>query len=448
MSNPKETYHNREWLTSAREKMPIRKIASICGVSTCVLTTKFKQFGIEGVDHRSTKSTESLSVALTHCKRRLDKVPIPMSVLLNDNTAYVFGLYLAEGHTSSKSVQWTYRTEEGFSTFLSEFADSMGLNWAIRPVENGSDVKCEHFIISNATMASIFTAMFGKGARKKKLPHEVFCWSISCQLALLRGYLDGDGHLCKISGNTIYSTVSCQLAFDIKLLAAQVGVDLSIRKVKSANSFLGEAEHSYRGVIPAKSRGLIYVDEPMREEIRSARSFVDRSFIWSKVHRIIERDYDGVVYNFSVHEDQTYLLASGVVHNCFKYPPHAPVLYAWHENESKQGGMVVIGGWGDKSHIWEVAGAGGGCLLVKRSVFDRIKNDLGENPFDVIGQGGEDLSFFHRLRKLGIKAFVDDRIQCHHLVVKSLSLNDYDPGASEMIPLPDAVGYLPDKVGA
>lgn len=103
----------------------------------------------------------------------------------------------------------------------------------------------------------------------------------------------------------------------------------------------------------------------------------------------------------------------------FKTPPHSPVLYSWHD-----GGHVPLAGW--KGDIIEIGAAGGGCLLVRRKVFDRIREELKEGPFDVVGQGGEDFGFFGRLKRLGIKAYCDTRVECPHLVTRGVTMRDFD----------------------
>jgi hypothetical protein len=125
----------------------------------------------------------------------------------------------------------------------------------------------------------------------------------------------------------------------------------------------------------------------------------------------------------------------------FKKAPHAPVLYGWYKPEGAETeGLLPLAGWGDTGDVMEVGGAGGGCLLVRRRVFDRIRDELNERPFDVIGQMGEDLSFFTRLRRLGIAPYVDVRVECPHLQVRPITLSEYRPGdvTFETVRLADA----------
>jgi hypothetical protein len=111
----------------------------------------------------------------------------------------------------------------------------------------------------------------------------------------------------------------------------------------------------------------------------------------------------------------------------YRHHPHSPVLYM------KCGDLFSpLASWrpvGDAMDLFCVDSAGAGCLLVKRKVFDRIRAELKESPFDIIHPLGEDHSFGKRLGKLDIKMYCDPRIECNHLAVRAISLKDYDRSA-------------------
>lgn len=120
-----------------------------------------------------------------------------------------------------------------------------------------------------------------------------------------------------------------------------------------------------------------------------------------------------------------------------RFAPFTPVIY-----QQREGGMPrQVCRWDAAAHALDVDSAGGGCLWVKRAVFDRIREELNEQPFSRIGAIGEDHSFFLRCKKLGIKAACDPRVECHHLHVKALELSDFDPAEVQLDP-PEAIsGY-------
>jgi hypothetical protein len=104
-----------------------------------------------------------------------------------------------------------------------------------------------------------------------------------------------------------------------------------------------------------------------------------------------------------------------------KTPPFSPVLY----QNGIAGGFKPIGDWDQDVSAFAVGSAGAGALLVKRTVFERIRKELKEGPFDIEFPYGEDHSFFRRLDKLKIQAFAAPRIESPHLMVKSVTLEDY-----------------------
>lgn len=110
-----------------------------------------------------------------------------------------------------------------------------------------------------------------------------------------------------------------------------------------------------------------------------------------------------------------------------RHAPFAPVLYRQTER-----GLVQLGDWDRSVSAMEVDSAGGGCLWVKRSVFDRIRDELGEQPFERVQGMGEDHSFFLRLKKLGVKAVCATNVECHHLHVKAIQSSDYDPAQMQL----------------
>ena len=106
----------------------------------------------------------------------------------------------------------------------------------------------------------------------------------------------------------------------------------------------------------------------------------------------------------------------------FKSPPHAPLLFLFHPS----GRIVPLGDWTDNAEIYEIGSAGAGCLMIRRKVFDRIREKLNEGPFDVTHPMSEDHSFFERLKRLKIKAYMNPNIEVHHLAYQPLSLKDYN----------------------
>lgn len=111
----------------------------------------------------------------------------------------------------------------------------------------------------------------------------------------------------------------------------------------------------------------------------------------------------------------------------FKHPPHVPVLFAHRKITEEKEVLEPIASWSKEATLLRISSAGAGCLFVRRSVFNRIVNELKEQPFDKIGSNSEDHSFFIRCRKLEIPCYAAMKVHCNHLRPKAVTLDDYDP---------------------
>lgn len=107
----------------------------------------------------------------------------------------------------------------------------------------------------------------------------------------------------------------------------------------------------------------------------------------------------------------------------YRVHPYLPVIYKWNE---EAGGFSVLATMDWEAPLQEIDCSGAGCLLVRRSVFQRIWSELGENPFDILHPLSEDFSFFKRLKKLGIKAYCAPQIESQHLKIKRITSADAD----------------------
>jgi|GEM_PF-3402103 len=96
----------------------------------------------------------------------------------------------------------------------------------------------------------------------------------------------------------------------------------------------------------------------------------------------------------------------------YKNHPGVSVVHIFNEETGRH---EPISTFDEASELVEISSAGGGCLLVRKSVYERIVTELMEPPFQIIGAYGEDHSFFMRARKLGIKAYCAWKVRATHL---------------------------------
>jgi len=113
----------------------------------------------------------------------------------------------------------------------------------------------------------------------------------------------------------------------------------------------------------------------------------------------------------------------------YKHAPHGPVAGLWTGDKT----LTPLMDWDRGKDVLEVGVVGGGALLVKRGVFNRIKRELGENPFSITEGLSEDYSFCRRCRKLGIPVNLALNVEAHHITKNILHVGDYTPKSETFV---------------
>lgn len=111
----------------------------------------------------------------------------------------------------------------------------------------------------------------------------------------------------------------------------------------------------------------------------------------------------------------------------YKATPHPPVAYIYDPVKKEK---RILGDFQHDADLIPLRSAGGAALMVRRNVFDRIKKELGESPFDIYMDGkaalSEDHSFFERCWKLKIPVYAAPDVWVNHLMYKPLTEKDFN----------------------
>lgn len=150
----------------------------------------------------------------------------------------------------------------------------------------------------------------GRGARTKRVPGVVMQWPAEQRLAVLQGYVDGDGHVRPDDPDgAIANSVSRDLAMGIAHLArASERMCALNREERSATAVIegrtiNQAPYRYTMVI-----------RPIRKFERPR--FIDtETYLWSPV-RSVDRVPSEPVYDLTLNEEATFIADGVVVHNC------------------------------------------------------------------------------------------------------------------------------------
>lgn len=68
-----------------------------------------------------------------------------------------------------------------------------------------------------------------------------------------------------------------------------------------------------------------------------------------------------------------------------------------------------------KDSVFEIAGAGMACCLIKTDLLKQVAEYFKCSPFEPLPSLGEDYSLCYRLREMGVKMFCDSRIKIGHV---------------------------------
>jgi DNA primase len=230
---------------------------------------------------------------------RVTKLPV------NPRTAWLYGLWLAEGSLYRGGVKWSFGAheadslaEEVVSVVDGEFDRRSTM--FVRPHRNNCEVTC-----SSTDLAALFGHWFGRGCEHKRVPAQALSWTVECQAALLRGYFDGDGHTS--NGVTSAASVSEALAYGIFALCIQTG------KVCSS-SFVPEQTRR-DGVSRGKT---YYVHVLGKESLRGFFAEIDgATYFWSIVQETRTATEEPItVVDISTTGSHTFLTKVGLTHNC------------------------------------------------------------------------------------------------------------------------------------
>jgi hypothetical protein len=221
----------------------------------------------------------------------------------------LFGLYLAEGFTSHKRSDNVYfsfsHREVALAEDCAKILEDAGFTARI------SKTRTSLVVSACGGIARLLAEEFGRGAENKQIPYWALTIQPELQLALLNGYMEGDGYRYRRGCYWRASTVSPQLAFDLAILANRLGYKASIC----------EQDRPETAVIEGRTvaqRPLWDVLVHMAPE-KEMKTWIGKEEQWSRVRSITTTDYTGLVCNLEVEEDGTYLLPGGVVHNCHEH---------------------------------------------------------------------------------------------------------------------------------
>lgn len=285
---------------------------------------------------------------------RLDSVYMPIpnhtihtedSILNSVDGMQLLGYYVAEGSISRETgVYFNFGLhEEKLCYFI---ADQLYKIWGgpnkpiVRKREEKGGIQIEYH---NKKASLFFRTHCGEGALTKKISDELLYAEPELLIHFLSTWLDGDGGQEKYNKNIFCgSTSSCNLAYQIRLMALRCGLVAHVFKEKTSkiklwknNRICNQADRYFvkiRGsaanIFSKKISSCVSrFNEIERQYNRDGCSFIHNNKLIQWIDGIQKRNYKGSVYNIEVEGDHTYVVGYGIsVHNCRNFFQLHPIV--------------------------------------------------------------------------------------------------------------------------
>lgn len=228
---------------------------------------------------------------------RIEELPI------NEKTARLYGLWLAEGSVGRGFVRWTFGAnelhyaEEIVSTLKNEFNLDASI-YHHGAHKNICEVNC-----SKTDLAKQLVYWFGKGAAQKKIPAECLYWTVDIQKAFLEGYRDGDANKTGISRST-----SRELSYGLFALAIQAKEYISLLR---NDEYFDKNNQIHREFWTQYPR--------MRESLRGFYETIDGTeYYLTQISDIELKEELSRVVDITVEDTSSFTTKLATVHNCGK----------------------------------------------------------------------------------------------------------------------------------
>ncbi len=226
--------------------------------------------------------------------------------LLDIDTAWLLGIYVAEGYSSQDKMKFALNsTETDLRDRIASTFQRLGYKVRSyrRKEEEGMEVVVFAEVLSRA-----FCAWCGKGAPNKHIPDFIMLHRNQAIVdSFMEGYTSGDGTTTTNSAgkrNVVHVvTTSRLLATQLQLLGARRGQFFRITNASRPDLIQGRK-----------------VNVHQKYDVRSNQSpriqaRIDDRFVYVPIRRLETTRYRGPVYNLET-SDHTYLISNAVSHNC------------------------------------------------------------------------------------------------------------------------------------
>ena len=233
---------------------------------------------------------------------------------LNRNTAWLIGLFVAEGSVAEEARFSIASDEIDIKHRITRIAKSLGYSTFATTAKNANSMLVT---IPSRVLARALDHWCGHKAPNKRIPDFLlFHEKVEYLRAFLQGYEIGDGYLGKnkLRGNKMYrscSTTSKILAQQLQLAYARLGIwaSISIKREKMQDVIMGRKVSLHPAYL------ISYPIHPNNK--RTKVRFLNDKLL-TPIRAVTKESYEGRVCNLET-TDNSYLVSNAIVHNCGKW---------------------------------------------------------------------------------------------------------------------------------
>lgn len=250
---------------------------------------------------------------------------------LTDGEARLLGLFCAEGSyiKNYSGIVLTFShleydnlakfTQELFKNVFPENKNSLRLEKS----QNKSTLE-----VYGKDVAQFFLKHVGEYSKNKKLSKEIVFGSDNIKKQFITGWMEGDGHVDKDSGKLVGTTVSQDLASQVRVILNSLNITnnlfYELRPEGKINGRIVPAGFQYRIKIRStEAKQFISLSDKLnftnKPDDKKLNTFID-NYGTHSIHTITRNIYSGKVYNFEVEEDHSYVANGVITHNCDIFP--------------------------------------------------------------------------------------------------------------------------------
>ena len=219
----------------------------------------------------------------------------------NKDFWYLIGKYIGDGwlRTDRGIVICANNTE---LMSLIECLDNLGFGYSVVKERTINKVHIPFKEIG------LFCEQFGRGAINKHLTPSVINLPIDLLRSFIEGYISADGYQDN-KGNYKISSISRVLLYDVAAC---------IHKVYHRPTSMYFTARSKTTVIEGRvvNQHDTYTLCWKMDTNKQDQAFYEDGYIWSPISDINIEEYNGLVYNISVEEDESYMVQNVICHNC------------------------------------------------------------------------------------------------------------------------------------